>query len=479
MKILIAGANGYIGTRLFLKLLEAGHEIYPLIRSEKRIEVPEKFRSQVHVLVADLLKKESLEKIPQEIEAAYYLVHSMSTSSEKFDELEAESARNFIDKLGRTKAKQILYLSGLANEENLSKHLASRKNVEEILRSGKVPVTTLMAGIIVGSGSASFEIMRDLVEKLPIMVAPKWTVNLVQPIAIRDVLDYLVLILGHEKCIGERFEIGGPNVLSYKELLLELARVRGLKRYIFTVPVLTPKLSSYWLYFVTAASFSLAQALVQSLKNNAICKEKHIQEIFPKELLTFEESIRRAFQRLEEDAVPSSWKDAFGESQLSPDLSKYITVPEHGVLKNIQHVHFDGPPDEVQDVVWGIGGDNGWLYMNWSWHVRGFIDKLFGGVGLRRGRRSPHHLKQGDALDFWRVLIADSESRRLLLYAEMKLPGEAWLEFKIEGQTISQTATFRPLGLFGRLYWYVLYPFHFFIFRGMVRAVVKEAKMRR
>lgn len=479
MKILIAGANGYIGTRLFLRLLEAGHEIYPLIRSEKRIEIPEKFQSQVHVIEADLLQKESLEKIPEDIEGAYYLVHSMSTSSENFDKLEAASARNFIDKMGRTKAKQIIYLSGLVNEENLSKHLSSRKNVEEILRSGKVPVTTLMAGIIVGSGSASFEIMRDLVEKLPIMIAPKWTSNLVQPIAIRDVLDYLVSVLGHEKCIGERFEIGGPDVFSYKELLLELARVRGLKRKIFTVPVLTPKLSSYWLYFVTSASFPLAQALVQSLKNNAICKEKRIQEIFPKKLLTFEEAIQRAFQRLEEDKVPSSWKDAFGESRLSPDLSKYIEIPSHGVLNDIQRVPFDVNPDEVQKIFWSIGGHNGWLYMNWAWHFRGFIDKLFGGVGLRRGRTSPRHLRAGDALDFWRVLIADSKNRRLLLYAEMKLPGEAWLEFKIEEQTLIQTATFRPHGLSGRIYWYLLYPFHYLIFHGMAKAIVKSAKMRK
>ena len=278
-------------------------------------------------------------------------------------------------------------------------------------------------GIIVGSGSASFEIMRDLVEKLPIMVAPKWTSNLVQPIGIRDVLDYLILVLGHDQCMGERFEIGGPDVLSYKELLLKLAEVRGLKRSIITVPVLTPKLSSYWLYFITAASFPLAQALVQSLKNNAICKKKRIQEIFPKKLLTFEEAIRRAFQKLEEDKVPSSWKDALGESYLSPDLSKYIQIPEHGILQDIQRVDFEVSPNEVEKVFWSIGGKNGWFYMNWAWHFRGFIDKVFGGVGLRRGRTNPYHLRAGDSLDFWRVLIADAPNRRLLLYAEMKLPG--------------------------------------------------------
>ena len=348
--------------------------------------------------------------------------------------------------------------------------------MEDTLRQGSVPVTTLMAGIIIGSGSASFEIMRDLVEKLPIMIAPKWTTNLVQPIAIRDVLDYLTLVMGHEKCINQRFEIGGPDVLSYKEMLLEFARIRGLKRWIITVPVLTPKLSSYWLYFITTANFPLAQALVQSLKNNAICKERRILEIFPKKPLSFEEAIKRAFQRLEEDMVPSSWKDAVGESGIYPDFSKYLKIPEHGVLKDEQRVQFEVPPDDVQNTIWSMGGSQGWLYMNWAWHLRGFIDKLAGGVGLRRGRTSPHHLREGDALDFWRVLIADSKHRRLLLYAEMKVPGEAWLEYKIEDQTLIQTATFRPQGLLGRLYWYVLLPFHKLIFRGMARKIVENSK---
>lgn len=469
MKILLTGANGYVGTRLMLRLLEAGHEIYALVRSQKRIEVPSRFSKQVHIVEADLLNIDSLKKIPVQIDAAYYLVHSMSSSAEKFTVLESQSAENFKDRISQTKAKQIIYLSGLVNDEHLSKHLTSRKNVEMILRKGTVPVTTLMAGIIIGSGSASFEIMRDLVEKLPIMIAPKWVKNLTQPIAIRDVLDYLVLVLGHPKCIGERFEIGGPDILSYKQLLLEFAKIRKLKRKIITVPVLTPKISSYWLYFVTAASFPLACSLVESLKNNAFCKENKIREIFPKQLLNFESAVRRAFQRLEEDAVPSSWKDAMGDSELNADLSVYLKVPRFGTYSNTQIVPFSKPPSEVQKNIWSIGGDRGWLYMNWAWRFRGFIDKLTGGVGLRRGRTHPTRLKIGDALDFWRVLIADTKNGRLLLYAEMNLPGEAWLEFKIEGQTLIQTAIFRPHGLLGRLYWILLFPFHWFIFRGMAK----------
>ena len=474
MKVLLTGANGYIGTRLLPLLLEKGYEVYALVRSEKRIQVPEKFEKQVHIIQADLLDAQSLEKIPNEIDIAYYLVHSMSSSVEKFTSLEAKSAMHFRDRISCTNARQIIYLSGIVNDEQLSHHLTSRKNVETILRQGKVPVTTLMAGIIIGAGSASFEIIRDLVEKLPIMVAPKWTKNLTQPIAIRDVLDYLILVLEHPACIGKRFEIGGPDVLSYKELLLAFAHIRGLKRWIITVPILTPKLSSYWLYFITSASFPLAQSLVESLKNNAICKENNIQKIFPKELLDFKTAVRRSFNCIEEDDVPSSWKDAVGNSNLNPDLSTYVQVPHFGTLFDIQIVSFTQSPDAVQEKIWSIGGDNGWLYMNWAWKIRGFIDKLVGGIGLRRGRTHPTRLKEGDALDFWRVLVADSKNRRLLLYAEMNLPGEAWLEFKIINQTLYQTATFRPHGLLGRIYWYVLLPFHYLIFRGLAQALVKS-----
>lgn len=291
MKILLTGANGYIGTRLLPRLVEEGHEVYALVRSQARIEIPEKFQSQVHVIEADLLNPSSLLKIPSDIEAAYYLVHSMSYS-QKFSELEAESAKNFVSRLENTQAKQIIYLSGLSNEAHLSRHLTSRKKVGEILQKGKIPVTILMAGIIIGSGSASFEIIRDLVEKLPVMVAPKWVKQLTQPIAIQDVLTYLISVLGHPACLGESFEIGGPDVMSYKDLLLNYAKMRGLKRIIFTVPILTPRLSSYWLFFVTSTSFSLARFLVESLTNNAVCKENRIQKLFPIKTLSYQEALQ-------------------------------------------------------------------------------------------------------------------------------------------------------------------------------------------
>ncbi|MBX9745174.1 MAG: SDR family oxidoreductase [Chlamydiales bacterium] len=476
MKILLTGANGYIGTRLLPLLAEEGHEIYALVRSKSRIEIPEKFQSQFHVIEADLLNPSSLLKIPADIDAAYYLVHSMSYS-QTFSELEATSAKNFAQQLEHTKAKQIIYLSGLSNEAHLSRHLTSRKKVGEILKMGKVPVTILMAGIIIGSGSASFEIIRDLVEKLPIMIAPKWLKQLTQPIAIRDVLTYLTLVLGNSACFGQSFEIGGPDVMSYKDLLLHFAKMRGLKRKIFTVPVLTPRLSSYWLFFVTSTSFSLARFLVESLINNAVCKEHRIEKLFPRKLLSYEEALQLAFARTEEDWIPSSWKDTLSGSTLNPDLSIYVHVPRFGILSDRRTCTFSCPLEEVQKRIWALGGNRGWLVMNWAWKFRGFVDKLVGGIGLRRGRTHPTRLKTGDALDFWRVLLADEKNRRLLLYAEMKLPGEAWLEFEIIpheiGGTLKQTASFRPHGIWGRVYWYSLFPFHALIFSQLAKRIAK------
>lgn len=476
MKILLTGANGYIGTRLLPRLVDEGHEVYALVRSRFRIDIPEKYQDQLHVIEADLLDPSSLLKIPSDIDAAYYLVHSMSYS-QKFSELEADSAKNFTERLDNTEAKQIIYLSGLSNEAGLSRHLSSRKRVGEILQRGKVPVTILMAGIIIGSGSASFEIIRDLVEKLPIMIAPKWLKQLTQPIAVGDVLTYLTLILGNPACFGKSFEIGGPDVMSYKDLLLNFAKMRGLKRKIFTVPVLTPRLSSYWLFFVTSTSFTLARFLVESLINNAVCKENQIQTLFPRKLLSYNEALQLAFTPTEEDWIPSSWKDTLSGSTLNPDLSIYVQVPKFGILSDSRTISFSCPAEQVQKRIWSLGGTQGWIAMNWAWKFRGFLDKVAGGIGLRRGRTHPTRLRSGDALDFWRVLLADEKNHRLLLYAEMKMPGEAWLEFEIiphaEGGILKQTATFRPEGVLGRVYWYSLYPFHAFIFNQLAKGLAK------
>jgi uncharacterized protein YbjT (DUF2867 family) len=423
------------------------------------------------VLEVDFIKPDSLHDIPVDIDAAYYLIHSMSTSTGDFEKMEEISAINFKNRIQQTKARQVIYLSGIVNEEILSKHLTSRSNVERILSSGSYSLTTLRAGIIIGSGSASFEIIRDLVEKLPLMIAPRWLKTRSQPIAVRNVIEFLSGVLLNEKTFNKSYDIGGPDIMTYKQMLLRFAKVRGLKRWIGIVPVMTPKLSSYWLYFITSTSYSLAQNLVDSMKVEVICKNNNLQELFGITPISYEDAIREAFEKIELNQVPSSWKDALTSDTLNDGISRYAEVPVNGCFFDYRKVHINDT-EKVLNKIWSIGGSNGWYYGDWLWGIRGFIDKLFGGVGLRRGRKNQTEISPGDTLDFWRVLIADKKEKRLLLYAEMKLPGEAWLEFRIDiNNVLHQTATFRPLGLWGRLYWYSILPFHGLIFPGMIRKI--------
>lgn len=422
------------------------------------------------------MQKETLQNIPNDIEVAFYLIHSMSTSSGDFEEMEQLCAINFKERIEQTTAKQVIYLSGIVNEKELSKHLTSRKNVEGILSQSTFALTTLRAGIIVGSGSASFEIIRDLVEKLPVMITPRWLNTKCQPIAIRNVVEYLNGVMGVSETYHKSYDIGGPDILSYKEMLLHFAKIRGLKRRIFIVPVMTPKISSYWLYFVTATSFSLAKNLVNSMKIEVICKPNNLAALLGISLIDYDTSIKLAFDTIEQNQVLSSWKDAQTSDIFKQGISRYIEVPNNGCFKDIQQTHISNT-SFVLDKIWRIGGKTGWYYGNWLWEVRGFFDQLVGGVGMRRGRRSDIDIQKGETLDFWRVLIANKEEKRLLLFAEMKLPGEAWLEFKIdENNRLIQTATFRPLGLLGRLYWYSSLPFHFFIFKGMLKNIAKDKR---
>lgn len=472
----MTGATGYIGRRLLPALLEAGHHVVALARTVERVKIPPHRKEQVTLLKGDLLAPPSLNQIPQDIDVAYYLVHSMKESFKDFASLEKESAENFLKALEKTSCQQIIYMSGLSNDEKLSRHMASRRRLESILKESKVPLTVLRAGIVIGSGSASFEIIRDLVEKLPIMVAPKWLNRRCQPIAIADLIDYLKSLPLNPQTYNRVFEVGGPDVLTYKEMLLEFAKSRGLKRFIITLPVLTPNLSSLWLAFVTSTNFSLARSLVESLKNDAVCVEHEIETIIPKKCLPYKEALARAFTKIKDNDVVSSWKDSWSYSRLNPELGHYIEIPDNGCFVDRQ-VAENIDKEAVISNIWSIGGDKGWYYMNWTWRLRGLFDKLVGGVGLRRGRTNKESIEIGDALDFWRVIYVDKEKGRLLLFAEMKLPGEAWLELKIvpgkEGYDFHQTATFRPRGVYGRLYWYLLYPFHFFIFRGMCRGIAR------
>lgn len=472
MNILLTGVTGYIGQRLLPVLLEQGHHVVCCVRDAHRFKYHNYNKNDITVIEVDFLNPVTLKSIPENIDVAYYLIHSMSTLSGDFESMEEQCAQNFKERLDETQVKQVVYLSGIVNEAELSRHLTSRKHVEDILSNADFALTTLRAGIIVGSGSASFEIIRDLVEKLPAMITPKWLKTRCQPIGIRNVIQFLDGVKNVPKTFGQSYDIGGPDILTYKEMLLKFAKIRHLKRYIWVVPVMTPKISSYWLYFVTSTSYALAKNLVNSMKVEVVCKPNDLAQLLGIKLLDYETSIRLAFDKIEQNQVISSWKDALTSDVLNKGISQYIEVPVNGCFIDIRK-------EKVMDIqavlnkIWSIGGQKGWYYGNWMWEVRGFIDQLFGGVGMRRGRKSQTEIHAGDALDFWRVLLAVKEEKRLLLYAEMKLPGEAWLEFKIdEKDVLIQTATFRPLGVLGRLYWYAVLPFHGFIFNGMIKRIV-------
>jgi len=473
MKILLTGATGYIAQRLIPVLLANGHEVICCVRDRSRFDVSKYKQSSLSVIEVNFLQPESLYVIPVDIDIAYYLIHSMSTQTGNFEDMERNCANNFKEYIQKTKVRQVIYLSGITNETELSKHLSSRKNVETILSIATFPLTTLKAGIIVGSGSASFEIIRDLVEKLPFMITPRWLNTKCQPIAIRNVIEFLNAVAGQKDTYHKSYDIGGPDILNYKEMLLRFASIRGLKRQIMVVPVMTPKISSYWLYFVTSTSYPLAKNLVNSMKVEVICRPNELASRFNISLIDYDTSIRLAFDRIEQHQVLSSWIDAQTSDVLEKGISQYMDVPVNGCFKDI-HVMDLKDSNLALDKIWTIGGRNGWYYANWLWEIRGFMDKLAGGVGMRRGRKSETELSPGESLDFWRVLLADKNDKRLLLYAEMKLPGEAWLEFRIENNKLTQTATFRPLGLWGRLYWYSLLPVHVFIFKGMISNIVND-----
>jgi len=471
MKILLTGATGYIGKRLLPALVEQGHRVVCCVRDPERFSPPRSLRDSVEIIVVDLLKEETLANIPEDIDGAYYLVHSMS-SEKDYEELEKQSAINFRTALEKTRVDHVVYLSGIVNEEELSKHLASRKAVEKELSRGSYHLTTLRAGIIIGSGSASFEIIRDLVEKLPLMVTPRWLLTRCQPISVKDVIQFLKGTLFNSKTFDRDFDIGGPEILTYKQMLLKFSDVRNLKRRVYVVPVMTPRLSSYWLYFVTSTSYKLAVALVNSMKIEVICRNDDLNKILNIQPVGYEESLRRAFRRIQSNEIISSWKDAMVSGHLNMSISDFINVPTFGCFIDQQKRKVKNRT-ETLNRIWSIGGTTGWYYGSWLWRLRGFMDKMFGGVGLRRGRTSSDSLNPGDTLDFWRVLYANKQEGRLLLFAEMKLPGEAWLEFRIEEQELIQTATFRPVGILGRLYWYAVYPFHGFIFKGMIERITE------
>lgn len=467
MKILLTGANGYIGLRLLPALISEGHHVICCVRDRHRFHPPDSLRNHITTIEVDFRFKDQLEAIPDDIDAAYYLMHSMSTTSD-YEEVEKTTAMHFRERIAATFARHVIYLGGISNEDVLSRHLKSRNAVEEYLKDSRYHLTVLRAGIIIGSGSASFEIIRDLVEKLPVMITPKWLNTSCQPIAVSDVIQLLTKTLKVPWTFDQYFDIGGPDVLTYKQMLLGYARIRGLSRYIWTIPLMTPRLSSYWLYFMTSTSYKLAVALVDSMRIEVVCKDRRLQEYLDLPGKTYQEALSKTLQKIEENHVISSWKDSMISSGQDFQISEFLQVPTYGCFKDRRSASICDRSKTLRKV-WSIGGQTGWYFGDWLWRLRGFLDKVVGGVGLRRGRTHPSQLRAGDAVDFWRVLYADQEKGRLLLFAEMKLPGEAWLEFKVEEEVLKQIATFRPKGILGRLYWYAVYPFHGMIFNGMIR----------
>ncbi|MBM3722343.1 MAG: SDR family oxidoreductase [Actinobacteria bacterium] len=483
-RILVTGASGYVGGRLVRALLNEGLTVRVNVRDKKKIS-GQIWVNEVEVSVGNATNFEEMKRALDGVHTAFYLLHSIGVGSD-FDELEAEMARNFANAAEASGVKQIIYLGGIANAARQSKHLASRARTGVELGSTSVPVLEMRAGIVIGSGSASFEMLRHLTHRLPIMTTPKWVSNRTHPIAIRDVLWYLCNAAKLETPKSGIFDIGGPEILSYADMMQKFAKCSGLRRrWIIRVPVLTPKLSSLWIGFVTPVPTRLARPLIGSLINETVADpEKSVDAIIPKPpegLIDVTTAINLALSRTTRNQVETRWSDAnvitapWQKAQSDPDWAGEIT------LRDKREVLTDAPIDCVWKSIEQIGGDTGWYGADFLWWARGVIDRIVGGVGIRRGRRDPKHLRVGDSLDFWRVEGIEKE-KILRLYAEMILPGKAWLEFRISSEDgkirIVQEATFSPRGLGGQLYWYVVLPLHAFVFPTMLRNIVRSSKRK-
>jgi uncharacterized protein YbjT (DUF2867 family) len=480
--ILVTGATGYVGGRLIPALLAAGYRVRAMGRKLAKVACrPWAGNSRIELVQGDVLDLESLKRAASGCRAAYYLVHSMIAQKEKFVEADRRAARNMVTAATAAGLERIIYLGGLAETRDgaLSKHLKSRIEVADILQTGPTPTTDLRTPMILGSGSASFEILRYLVERLPVMTTPRWVRSLNQPIAIRNVINYLIGCLEHEETTGHTFDIGGPDILTYRDLLDIYAEEAQLpKRLIIPVPVLTPTLSALWIHLISPVPKSIALPLTEGLTSDAVCTENRIQTIIPQKLMSCREAIRSALDRIRQEQVDTCWMDA--GSFIEPEWSHCGDADWAGgtIMSCGYRARLRATVEEVWQPVSRIGGKTGWYFANYLWRLRGIMDRLAGGVGLRRGRRHPSEIGVGDALDFWRVLKVDPP-RQLLLLAEMKTPGEALLEFQItagqNGQVkVQMLSRFLPKGLFGILYWYALYPFHQWIFYGMLESIAKS-----
>ncbi len=480
--IFVAGATGYIGARLVPLLLDAGYHVRALARApEKLRNRPWAKHSNLEIVKGDVLDQSSLQQALSQCSAAYYLVHSMNPDVGDFAATDRQAARNMADAAAAENLQQIVYLSGLGDEQGpLSHHLQSRTEVGSILRRGPVPVTILRAAMIIGSGSASFEILRYLVDRLPVMITPRWVDTPCQPIGVRNVLHYLVGCIEEPKTIGGTFDIGQPEVTNYRALMETYAEEAGLpRRWILPVPVLTPRLSSYWIHLVTPVPASIARPLAEGLSNPVVCQENRIVDLLPQELFDARKAIRLALDRIKQQQVETSWIDS---GEINPAEWSVPGDPcwaGGSLYDDSRRIILDAPPEEIWPAVSSIGGETGYYYADWLWRLRGVLDRLGGGVGLSRGRRHPTEIYPGDAIDFWRVIDVQKPDH-LLLTAEMKLPGEAVLSFRLKrvegGRTeLQQIARFLPRGLFGILYWYTVMPFHHYVFKGMLNGLAKAS----
>jgi uncharacterized protein YbjT (DUF2867 family) len=477
--ILVTGATGYVGGRLAPRLVEAGYRVRCLVRDPTRLQ-GRTWHSRMEVAAGDALDPPSLDSAFKDVHTAYYLIHGMQGGKPNAEH-DLQMARNFIAAADRQGIRRVIYLGELVDPAtHLSPYLHSRHETGHLLRQSATSLTEFRAGMIIGAGSALFEMIRYLTEREPVMICPAWFFSMAQPVAVRDAIEYLISALKTPESAGRTIEIGGPTRLTYADMLLGYAAERGLKRTLIRTPFHLPLLSAYWVHMVTPIHWRTILPLIEGLRANLVVHDDEARRLFSQiEPLDFQQAVHEALGRVLSDAVETSWSDALVNS--AGDARPYEFAVEEGMMVERRSLVLDLPASAVFRSFTGIGGARGWFFMDWAWAIRGWMDKAIGGVGIRRGRRHPDDIRAGEPLDFWRVEAVEKD-HLLRLRAEMKVPGKAWLQFESTplpggGTQLVQTAYFAPRGLFGFLYWYAMWPFHSFLFDGLIRQIGARARM--